>query len=122
MENCNKCGIECYEKELDGDYLFMLCKNCISEYDVLTLKEFQKSKETKDLKFMEKYFGFGYEYWNNKDSKFLVYGGNTLIGYIEIANHKDGKYFLNISNWDGLTDNLEDFEKKLYTDHYICQL
>ena len=93
MENCNKCGIECYEKELNGDYLFMLCKNCISEYDVLTFKEFQETKTTKNLNFMEKYFGFGYEYWNNKNTQFLVYGGEILIGYIEIANNKLGKYF-----------------------------
>ena len=121
MENCNKCGIECYEKELDGDYLFMLCKNCISEYDVLTFKEFKETKKKINHNKWESIYGFD----SSNGDYFYVYGLNGDFGYIEI-NDTNGnnslKYFMQIGNWDGLTNELEEFEKRLYTDHYLCEL
>tara|TARA_Y100000310_G_scaffold306141_1_gene346989 strand:- start:1181 stop:1540 length:360 start_codon:yes stop_codon:yes gene_type:complete len=119
MENCIKCDIKCHEKELDGDYLFMLCRNCISEYDVLTFKEFQETKKIINWEQWEKIYGFDDSLGNEN---FCVYGLDGDFGYIAISNHKNGKYWLNIGNWDGLTDDLEYFEKKLYSDHYMCEL
>jgi hypothetical protein len=83
--------------------------------NILTFKEFQNTKKKVTHEEWESIYGFD----SSGGDHFYVYGLDGDFGYIEISNHKDGKYFLNISNWDGLTDNLEDFEKKLYTDHYL---
>ena len=112
---CKICGIMQFEKQLDDDYLMEICKDCACEHGVLTFKEFQETKKQVDYNKWESIYGFD----SSVNDDFYVYGLEGDFGYIEISNHKDGKYFLNISNWDGLTDNLEDFEKKLYTDHYL---
>lgn len=88
---------------------------------VLTLKEFQKTRKKVNRKFMIDNYGFEFK----KDiypSFYYVYGIDGSYGYIEI-NDTNGnntlKYFLNISNWDDVSDDLEYFENKLYNEHYL---
>ena len=94
----------------------------------MTLDVFKKSRKKVNLAFMQEYYGFGdyggqfVDDTDQLDPEFYVYGKDGCHGYIEISNHKDGKYFLQICNWDGLTDDLDKFEKKLYEDHYLSNI
>ena len=118
---CKICGIMQFEKQLDDDYLMEICKDCACEHDVLTFKEFQDTKKKVNHDKWESIYGFD----SNVGDHFYVYGQDGDFGYIEINDCNGGnslKYFMQISNWDGLTDELEHFEKRLYTDHYLCNI
>ena len=91
---------------------------------ILTLKEFQKTRRKVGRKFMIENYGFEFKD-NIYPNFYYVYGIDGSYGYIEINNNNGNnslKYFLNISNWDDVSNDLEYFEEKLYTDHYLCEL
>ena len=92
----------------------------------MSLKEFKATRKQVNLKFMQDNYGFGdfggelvdeTEVLN--DPQFLVYGKDGHHGCIEIANRPNGKYWMQICNWDGLSDDLDKFEEKLYNEHYL---
>ena len=91
---------------------------------ILTFKEFQKTRKKVDRKFMIDNYGFEFQD-DNYSNFYYVYGIDGSYGYIEI-NDTNGnntlKYFLNISNWDDVSNDLEYFENKLYNDHYLYNI
>ena len=66
---------------------------------------------------------YGFEFKDDIYPNFYyVYGIDGGYGYIEINDNNGNnslKYFLNISNWDDVSNNLEYFEERLYCDHYL---
>ncbi len=95
----------------------------------LTLDEFKKSRKKVNLAFMQEHYSFG-DYGGQSvddsdhlDPEFYVYGVDGEFGWIEIRDTENSnnsmKYFLQISNWDDCSDDLDYFEKKLYEDHYL---
>ena len=89
----------------------------------MTLDKFKKSRKRVNLAFMEEHYGFGSEFWECQNAEFYVYGKDGCHGYIEIRDTENSnnsmKFFLQISNWDACSDDLDYFEKKLYEDHYL---
>ena len=88
---------------------------------ILTFKQFKKTRKKVDRQFMIDNYGFEFQ-GENYSNFYYVYGIDGNDGYIEI-NDTNGnntlKYFLNISNWDDVSNDLEYFENKLYNDHYL---
>ena len=87
----------------------------------MTLEEFKKSRKKRNRAFMIDNMGGEFADEMYADD-YYVYGGKMLIGYIEVVNHEEGKFFLNIGNWDACSDDLDYFEKKLYEDHYLSNI
>ena len=96
---------------------------------ILTLDEFKKSRKKVNLAFMQEHYSFG-DYGGQSvddsdhlDPEFYVYGVDGGFGWIEIRDTENSnnsmKFFLQISNWDACSDDLDYFEKKLYEDHYL---
>ena len=95
----------------------------------MTLEEFKKSRKKVNLAFMQEHYSFGdYGGQTVDDSghlkpEFYVYGVDGGFGWIEIRDTENSnnsmKFFLQISNWDACSDDLDYFEKKLYEDHYL---
>ena len=93
----------------------------------LSLNKFRKTRKKVNKRFMID--NYGNEFKDNQYPEFYyVYGIDGFDGYIEILDQSDGnimeygtgvKYFLNISNWDDVSNDLEYLEEKLYSDHYL---
>ena len=98
----------------------------------MTLDVFKKSRKKVNLAFMQEYYGFGdyggqfVDDTDQLDPEFYVYGVDGGFGWIEIRDTENSnnsmKFFLQISNWDACSDDLDYFEKKLYEDHYLSNI
>ena len=133
FENDIDCDLNTIEPDKYGmfSYSYGYCTS-INDWrnkPILTLKEFKKTRKKVDLNFMRDMYSFG-DYGgqsvddsNHIDPEFFVYGVDGELGWIEIRNTENSnnsmKYFLQISNWDNCSDDLNYFEKKLYQDHYL---